>query len=61
MGVPRIKSDLLSLGRLTEDQAPPWRQLRAHRQAITYLIGDAIGLVFGLVLCGQGKLVSESG
>ena len=61
MGVPHLKFDFLALGRLTENQKPPRIQLRAHRQAVAYLMGDASGLGFGLVLCGQGKLVSESG
>ena len=61
MGVLRLKFDLLALGRLTEDQAPLQRQLRAQRQAVAYLMGDKSGLEFGLVLWGQGRLVSESG
>ena len=61
MGVTRLKFDLNALGRLAEDQAPPGRQLRAHRQAVSYLMGETNCLGFGLVLWGQGKLVSESG
>ena len=61
MGVPPLEFDLIALGRLTEDQTPPQRQLRAQRQADAYIMGDASGLGFGLVLWGQGKLVSESG
>ena len=61
MGVLRLKFDLLALGRLTEDQAPLQRQLRAQRQATTYLMGDASDLGFGSVLWVQEKLVSESG
>ena len=50
MGVPRLKFDLLSLGRLTEDQTSPQRQLRAQRQDVAYLMGDDSGLGFGSVL-----------
>ena len=57
----QLKFDLLVLVRLTEYQAPPRRQLRAQRQAVDCLMGDASGLGFGSVLWGQGKLVSESG
>ena len=61
MGVTRLIFYLLSLVELNEDQTPPWRQLREQRQAVAYLMGDASGLGFGLVLWGQGKIVSESG
>ena len=53
MGVPRLKFDLLALGRLTEYQAPPRRQLRVQRQSVAYLMGDTSGLGFGLVLWCQ--------
>ena len=56
-----MKLDLLDLGRLPEDQAPPQRQLRLQKQAVAYLMGYTSGLGFGLVLWGQGKRVSESG
>ena len=39
----------------------PRRQLRDQRQDVAYLIGNAVELGFGLVLWGQGNLVSESG
>ena len=61
MGVPCLKFYLLVMGRLTEDQEPPWRQLMTQRQAVAYLMGYASGLGFGSVLWVQGKLVSESG
>ena len=61
MGVTQLKFDLLNLGRLNEDQAPPRRQLKEQRQPVSYLMVYAIGLGFGSVLWGQGKLVSESG
>ena len=61
MGFPCLKFYLLALGRLTEDQAPLQRQLRAQRQSVSYLMGDTSGVEFGLVLWGQGRLVSESG
>ena len=59
MGFPRMKYDLLALGRLNEDLILPQRQLRAQRQSVAYLMGDASGLGFGLVVWSQGKLVSE--
>ena len=37
------------------------RQLRAVRQAVAYLMGDASGLGFGLVMWRQRILASESG
>ena len=61
MGVPRLKFDLLALGRLTEDQTPLRRQLWVQKQAVAYLMVDAIGSGLGLVLLGQVQLVSESG
>ena len=59
--VPRLKFYLLALGRITEYQSPPWRQLSLQRQAVAYLMVDASGLGFGLVLWSQEQLVSESG
>ena len=61
MGVLRLKLYLLALGRLTDDQAPTRRQLRAQIQAVAYLMGYASGLGFGVVLWVQGEMVSESG
>ena len=61
MGVPHLKVYLLALARLTEDQAPLRRQLRAQIQAVAYIMGDVSGLGFGTVLWGEGKFVSESG
>ena len=61
MVLPRLKFDLLTLGRLTEGQTPPQRQLRAQTQAFACLMGDTSVLGFGLVLWVQGKMVSESG
>ena len=61
MGVTHLKFDLLALGKLTEDQAPPRRQLRDQRQYVSYIMGDASGLGIGLVLWGQGKQFFESG
>ena len=61
MGVPCLKFYLLSLGRLTEDQTPPRRQLREQIPAVAYLMLDASGLGYGSVLWVQGKLVSELG
>ena len=61
VGVPQLKCDLLALVILTEQQTPPRRQLMAQRQAVAYILGDASGLVFRLMLWVQGKLVSESG
>ena len=61
MGVPHLNVYLLALVRLTEDQAPICRQLRAQIQAVAYIMGDVSGLGFGTVLWGEGKFVSESG
>ena len=60
MGVPRLKFDLIAMGILNEYQTVPQRKLREQRLAVTYIMGDASALRFGLVLWGQGKLVSES-
>ena len=61
MEFPRLKYDLLALGRLTEDLTPPHRQLRAQIQAVAYIMGDSSGLGFGFVLWSQWKLIYESG
>ena len=58
MGVPRLKFDLLALGRLTEEKTPLCRQLRAQRKYVAYQMGDASGLEFGSMLWVQEKLVS---
>ena len=59
MGVPRLEFDLLALVRISEYQTPLRRQLREQGQAVAYLMRYASGLVFGLVLWFQGKIVSE--
>ena len=61
MGIMRLKLDLLALERLTDNQPPPQRQLMEKRKSVAYLIGYTSGLGFGLVLWGQGKMLSESG
>ena len=50
MVVPQLNLYLLSLGRLTDDQAPLQIQLRTQRQAVAYLMVDVSGLGFGLVI-----------
>ena len=35
--------------------------MRSQRQSVDYLMVDASGLGFGLVIWGHGKMVSESG
>ena len=35
--------------------------MRAQRQTVAYLMGDDSALGFGLVIWGQGKMVSKSG
>ena len=45
-----LKQDLLTLGRLTEDQVSPWRQLRDNMYSVSYPMGDASGLGFRTVL-----------
>ena len=42
-------------------ESTPRRCLRAMRQVVTYLIGDASELGFGLVMWSQSRLVSEAG
>ena len=60
-GVPQLGENLDALEKLTEALNPPKRQIRAVRQAVDFLMGDAIGLGFGSVLWRQGRLSSESG
>ena len=60
IGFNQLKYYLLALIRITEDLTPPQRQLRAHRQAVSYLMVDTSGLGSGSVFWGQGKLFSES-
>ena len=52
MGVPQLKLDLLTLGRLTEDKPTLRIQLMVQKQDMSYLILDASGLGFGLVIWG---------
>ena len=61
MGVNLLKYELLALGRLTEYLTLPRRQLRSQIQAVAYLMVDASGLGFGLMIWGEEKLVLESG
>ena len=51
-----MRDYLFELGRLTKVINHPGRHLRSGRQAVTYLMGDASGLRFGLVLWGQRRL-----
>ena len=60
-GVPTLKGYLEALGRLTNDRKPPRRKIRSKRQAVAYLMGDASGLGFGLILWVQTMLVLELG
>ena len=55
--VPQLRGYLRSLGRLNEYQLPPWRKLRVQRQAVVYIMGNAIVLGFVSVLWGQGKII----
>ena len=50
MGFPHLKVYLLALVRLTEEQAPLRRQLRAQIQAVAYIMVDVSGLGFGPVI-----------
>ena len=52
MRVPQLKLDLLTLGRLTEDKPTLRIQLMVQKQDMSYLILDASGLGFGLVIWG---------
>ena len=58
IGVLQLRGGLIELGIFTEYQVPPRRQLRAQIQAVAYLMGYTSGLVFGLVLWGQGIMIS---
>ena len=59
--MPRLGYDLVALGMLTEAINAPQRQIREGRQALDYVMSDASGLGFGLVLWGQRRLASYSG
>ena len=52
-----LKIFLEALKHLTERELPPRRRLKAMRQAVAYLMGDASGLGFGLVMWYQSRLV----
>ena len=45
-GVPKTRKELEALKRLTEEEVPPMRRLRAMRQELAYLVGDASELGF---------------
>ena len=53
-GVPRLRKDLEALKRLTEGGVPPRRWLRDMKQAVAYLMYDAIVLGFRI-----GRVVSN--
>ena len=56
-----MKGYLEALGILKEYRKTPLWQIRAKRQAVAYLMEDAIGIGFEPFLVIQTKLVSESG
>ena len=50
MGIPRLEGYLVASGMIIEDNRSLQRKIRTKVQAVDYLMGDASGLVFELVL-----------
>ena len=60
-GVPHLGDDIVVLGKFTEAENPPRRQIISGRQDVAYFMGGDSGLGFGSVMWGQSKNFSESG
>ena len=60
IGVFILRKDLDALKRLVEGEVPPRQRLRDTRKAIAYLMGDAIGLGFVLVMWSKIRLILEA-